>query len=96
MDLQLSSDIYFLLKLIEINPYCFDIAKSVLKDNIMFVLLALKATQYPKFIYEKLNDALKEDPDVLDLVFPKSNSHVIAKRVNNNYSPSKATKPKLR
>ena len=89
LDIRLTSDIPFLLKLIEINPYIFSIAQRVLKDNIFFVLLALKRAQDPKIIYEKLNDELKEDPDVLDLVFPKS-KNAYASRLTNNRSIQQA------
>jgi len=53
-------------------------------------LLALKAAQDPKIIYEKLNNELKKDPEVLDLVFPESNYHAYASHLTNNYSIQRA------
>ena len=83
LDLQLTSDIPFLLKLIEINPYIFNIAPRVLKDNILFVMLALEHAQDPKIIYINLNNKLKKDPEVLDFVFPQS-KNAYASHVTNN------------
>lgn len=44
-------------------------------------MLALKATQHPKIIYEKLNPELKKDSEVLELGFPKSKYHAHASRL---------------
>jgi hypothetical protein len=90
LDKLLTSDVPFLLKLIEINPYYFDLAKKVLKDDEKFVLRALDVAKDRKIIYQKLNHELKEDPDVLDLVFPKSKYHSIATRINNNFTIPRA------
>jgi hypothetical protein len=90
LDELLTSDISFLLKLIEINPYYFVIASKVLKYDKKFVLRALDVAKDRKIIYQKLNHELKEDPHVLDLVFPKSKYHAIASRVNNNFTIPRA------
>ncbi len=84
LELSLSSDESFLLKIIQIDPYTFKIASSVLKKDKKFILRVLQTTQYPRFIYRKLNDELKEDQDILDFVYPKSN--IIYKSTQNSHA----------
>jgi CDP-6-deoxy-D-xylo-4-hexulose-3-dehydrase len=64
----------------------FNIRLDGIRYDKKFVLRALDVAKDRKIIYQKLNHELKEDPDVLDLVFPKSKYHSIATRVNNNFT----------